>query len=369
MKKIILFFILAIGFLSSGYAETVSQKKAQQLAQLFFNEAAGRIVAPPKLVYNGKKLTTSKLFTPFYVYNSTSGAFVIISADNKAFPILGFSLKDTFDPNRLGDTELALLRSYAKEIEYIRYDSEPITKTERAWIEFPNYLDNILSAQYLATDPKFSVKEAEVIIDYSYDVDDAIFSDLYTPEQWRDMIMQELSNKGSVPLVIVDGEKWLPAVVYGRQDDYFRIEMNRRNSWLMRLNATEIIPSNMVSTVKNPLDFSVDLAEEMPFNDLDEFNNEIQERELARTSVSYNTGLQLLEGPSIRRSGSGFFEISLPENINSITVYNLNGSPVRKLNYGDYNIGTIDIIDEPRGFYILNAQGESGQPYSFKVYR
>ncbi|MDE6010724.1 MAG: Spi family protease inhibitor, partial [Muribaculaceae bacterium] len=67
-------------------AETVSQKQAKELAQKFFDQAYHERTAPVSLVYNGKKLTTDRLFTPFYVYNQPRGGFVMISAENKAFP-------------------------------------------------------------------------------------------------------------------------------------------------------------------------------------------------------------------------------------------------------------------------------------------
>ena len=156
MKKTILTFLAAISIFSMK-AETVSQKQAQQQAQLFFNEAAGRVTPPPKLVYNGRRLTTDRLFNPFYIYNNSLGGFVIISAENKAYPILGYSLKDKFDPDGIGETELALLKSYASEIELVRYDSQPVESAVKAWQDYAGYVDSIIKAKYEATDPKISV--------------------------------------------------------------------------------------------------------------------------------------------------------------------------------------------------------------------
>ena len=70
-------------------AETVSQKHASKIAETFFNTAYGIHVAAPKFAWNGRQLTTDRLFTPFYIYNHPRGGFVIISAENKAFPVLG----------------------------------------------------------------------------------------------------------------------------------------------------------------------------------------------------------------------------------------------------------------------------------------
>ena len=94
---------LSLCSMLSVQAETVSQKEASRLAETFFNAAAGQVMGKPKLVYNGKNLTTNRLFSPFYVYNHPKGGFVIIAADNKALPVLGYSLKETFSPDNLDE--------------------------------------------------------------------------------------------------------------------------------------------------------------------------------------------------------------------------------------------------------------------------
>lgn len=369
MKRLFTYIIAISAFLSAA-AETVSQKQAQQLAHLFFNEVAGKVTAPPKLIYNGKRLTTARLFTPFYVYNTSLGGFVIISAENKAFPILGFSLKDNFDPEQLGETETALMQQYAREIEFVRYDTEPVDGAIWAWQHYPEYVDGILKAAYIATDPLITTEEAYGLIESAVDRDDAIYSDIYTPEQWRTMIIDELALKQSAPLGIIGGEKIFPAVVYGRQGDYFRIEMTKRNSWLMRLNATEAIPSNMVTLVVNPIYLPLDIAEELPFEIHDSFIAEVAEIESGRTSKpSIDSPNLSEERPLVKANGSGHFEIILPENVRMVTVYNLAGAIVRHYRYSDTQSAHIDLSAEPFGFYIVNAEGESGTPYGMKLYR
>lgn len=362
---------MAIAVLSflTGYSETVSQKEAQQLAQLFFNEVAGRQTPPPKLIYNGRRLTTNRLFTPFYVYNNSTGGFVIISAENKAYPILGFSLKENFDQDKLKDTELALLRSYAMEIEMVRYDTEPIDGAVWAWQHYPEYVYGILKAKYTATDPKISVEEASQLIENSIEKDDAVYSVFYTPEQWLGMIGEELQLKEVTPIALIDGENLHSAVVYARQGDYFKMEMSERNNWLMRLNATESIPANMISVVVNPLLLPLELEEEQPFEIHDAFIAEVYEQEEIRTSKSSIDIPQFDGTPQIKANGGGHFEIILPENVSTVRIYNLAGAMVRRSTYKDSTLAIIDISAEPAGFYFLTAEGESGTPYGFKIYR
>lgn len=370
MKRYILITLLCLLGLASfiAQAETVSQKQAQEMARLFFNEVAGKVTAPPKLIYNGRRLTTNRLFNPFYVYNNPMGGFVIISAENKAFPILGYSLKDSFDPEIMGETEKALLASYAREIELVRYDSDNVPQAERAWIDYPRYVKEILSSRYNATDPIISVNEADQIMEYAIEDDSAIFSDIYTPDQWREMITDELSVKMSVPLWIINGENVMPAVVYGWQNYYFRIEMTRRNSWLMRLNATENIPSNMVSAVMRPIPVMEKIIEETPFAELDIFTQDLNDSETKRRNLAH-TDITIMGSPRLTPLGGSHYEIVLPENIQMVRIYDLGGAMVRRFYISGSPTAYIDLSAETPGFYIINAIDKVGQPYSFKVYR
>ncbi len=129
----------------TGVAETVSQKEASKLAQIFFNAANGEVVSKPKLVYNGKRLTTNRLFSPFYVYNHAKGGFVIIAADNKAYPILGYSLHTNFDPEKLDSAASARLAEYARDIEYIRHDGRVPDEAIAAWTGMPDFIYSTLN--------------------------------------------------------------------------------------------------------------------------------------------------------------------------------------------------------------------------------
>lgn len=125
-------------------AETVSRKEASKIAATFFNTAYRKATGKPDMVYNGKNLTTDRLFSPFYVFNSPAGGFVIVSAENKAFPILGYRLKEKFNPNAIDATEKAIFSEYARQIEYIRYDSRIPFEAIEAWTALDNHIGDIL---------------------------------------------------------------------------------------------------------------------------------------------------------------------------------------------------------------------------------
>ncbi len=147
LRHIALILSIIFGFTLLN-AETVSQKEASRIAEKFFNAAAGQIMAKPKLVFNGKRFTTNRLFTPFYVYNHPAGGSVIISAENKAMPILGYSLKSNFSPDHIDQDQMKLLSEYARDIEYIRYDSRMPNEAIEAWGDIADCIDYTLNRFY-----------------------------------------------------------------------------------------------------------------------------------------------------------------------------------------------------------------------------
>lgn len=368
MKRF-LTLIMFLMCISIMHSETVSQKEASRLANLFFNETKGRVTPSPKMVYNGKRLTTDRLFTPFYVYNSPAGGFVIISAENKAWPILGFSFTESFDPNDLNDGQIALLKSFAREIEYVRYDGQEIEATVNAWINFPEYVSSLIKSPSFKTEPTIDGKEADSIVEYAEKRGEAIYSDLYTPLQWEEMISEELSLKKNVPLVIRNGEDFYPLVVLGEKDGYFLMDFDRENEWYIRLNATEVISSEMIGAVMNPIRIETVIEEILPFEEFDSFIDEMARIEEGRISLSSIDKVTIGDKPFLKILGSGHYEVTLPEMVTEARVYNLEGNTVSKRTFKNTNIANIDISQAPRGFYVISLRGESGKPYGFKTYR
>ncbi len=126
------------------HAETISQKEAKAMAQKFFNESKNYVTPPVVYVYNGKDLTTQRLFTPFYVFNSPSGGFVVVSAENKAFPILAYSLKENFNKDKMTPMVRSILSDFSRDIEMIRYDSRIPSDAIDQWASYPEVVFDML---------------------------------------------------------------------------------------------------------------------------------------------------------------------------------------------------------------------------------
>ena len=147
MKKILMTMAVCVLMSAGGHllhAETIGQKEAKTMAQKFFNESRGFVTPPVAYVYNGKDLTTQRLFTPFYVFNSPAGGFVVVSAENKAFPILGYSLKHNFDRERMTPMVRDILSDFARDIEMIRYDSRIPSDAIEQWATYPEVVFDML---------------------------------------------------------------------------------------------------------------------------------------------------------------------------------------------------------------------------------
>lgn len=147
LKKILLVMTVC-GIMSADghllFAETIGQKEAKAMAQKFFNESRNFVTPPVSYVYNGKDLTTLRLFTPFYLFNSPSGGFVVVSAENKAFPILAYSLKETFDKDKMTPMVRSILTDFSRDIEMIRYDSRIPSEAIEQWETYPEVVFDML---------------------------------------------------------------------------------------------------------------------------------------------------------------------------------------------------------------------------------
>ncbi len=357
----------------TAMAETVSQKEAKALAQQFFNQAYHEQTAPVKLAYTGKRLTTDRLFTPFYVYNQQRGGFVIISAENKTFPILGYSLKSNFDADRLSESERAWLKGYAHDIEMIRYDSRVPQEAIEAWQDYPAYVVGLLDAPYDATDPSLTPAEAYADLDnLLYTPDDSRdgnFSAMYTPAQWEALVADHQRREGSVAIGEVDTRKVLtPAVVHGRKGSMFRIMFDRPNDWLLRLNAAEYLGDRQVALLSSPTYTPEPEPEETPFEFYDSFMAEVEAQTRAADEAAAAIPA-IGDEVSVRSAGAGHFDVLLPENAVLAMIYNLNGSYIGRATYKGQPMAHINIESEPAGFYFAIIYGESGYPYGVKLYR
>ena len=123
------FFLLASLALASfqTIASSIGVNDAKSVANTFLKShstnAPGTFRAPAaadlKLVHaeSSSKVPGSHVF---YVFNITGGGFIIVSGDDLATPVLGYSDKGHIDFNYMSEPLKDLLDNYKEEIEYIQ---------------------------------------------------------------------------------------------------------------------------------------------------------------------------------------------------------------------------------------------------------
>lgn len=121
MKKLVL-FMTAVLLIASMQAKKVDVSTAKAVAEHFYCSYAAnnsdKVVA--RLVYTDVvTIAGEKAATPcFYVFNIGEG-FVIVSADDRVTPILGYSTESSFDAQNIPENVSFFLDGYRQEISSI----------------------------------------------------------------------------------------------------------------------------------------------------------------------------------------------------------------------------------------------------------
>lgn len=361
--------VAALLFAAGANAETVTQKQALGIAEKFFNAARGLKMAPPKMVYNGRRLTTNHLFSPFYVFNHPTGGFVVIAAENKAFPILSYNFKENFDPNNMDEGTKMLLTLYALHIERIRYDSRVPEEAIKAWENISGDIYSVISAQYDVTDV---IEPWERVADDVENVwgrgdADLLVSEIYSPRQWSEMLNEQLLREKNVSIGLLLGATPLPGVVHGRKGEFYRIYFGKSTDTLYRLLPTEFMSEGEVALLENPSYQYPKEMEEPPFSFYNSFIEE-QRNAAARERAAIEETL-IPTSPVVEWIGGGRYSITLPENVVMARVYNAAGALFNEQYFRDTNVANLNITVAPTGFYFALLITESGKPYSVKFFR
>lgn len=115
----ILYSLLPLFFSVTAFAGEINQQKAKKIAEDFM-AARGKSVEsrqqPHKAIRRQSNRNTRKTF--YYVFNAASGdGFVVVSADDRTTPILGYADKGSFREDRLPQNARAFLQGYIDEME------------------------------------------------------------------------------------------------------------------------------------------------------------------------------------------------------------------------------------------------------------
>ena len=125
MRKRLLLFVLMVSCFVVVWADEVTEKDAQQVAQQFVMSRQNR-KSPPKVESAGQ-------VSGLYVFNvSNNGGFVIVSNDDRTTPILGFGESGNIDTEKMPDNMRAWLQGYADEIAWVQKNVTKSSSTSKA---------------------------------------------------------------------------------------------------------------------------------------------------------------------------------------------------------------------------------------------
>ena len=131
MKKTVLSIFFALIALMILKAQPATQEQTQAAAFNFYKTTVNASAGSPQLVFTGN--VTHDGEACLHIYNIDNG-FVIVSADTRVKPILGYSTEGTFDPQNVPEGIQELLDGYCQEIEAIRqHVAEPDDLLRSEW--------------------------------------------------------------------------------------------------------------------------------------------------------------------------------------------------------------------------------------------
>ena len=137
-KKLSLLLIVLVVFTFKSFAQFVEQKEAEIVAKTLFMQRHP-IDIPQKKEIRFKEIipySQDKKEVQFYVFNAEN-AFVVVSAEQSAFPVLAYSFTSSLDTNNIPPAVAMYFDNYACEIDEIRSKKIPThTEIQQAWDSF-----------------------------------------------------------------------------------------------------------------------------------------------------------------------------------------------------------------------------------------
>lgn len=138
MQKTILLLLAFLIAFTMAKATTVDTATARLVAYNFYNQHKSIPASYLRLSFTGKTADGDAAYYAFSI--DRNGGFVIVSADDAALPILGYSLTGRFEINNASKEFLFWMNGYTEQIYYIKtHHMQPDASVLAEWnqIKFP----------------------------------------------------------------------------------------------------------------------------------------------------------------------------------------------------------------------------------------
>ena len=122
MMKRLLFAILAIGITTSIWAEPISREQALRQAQQFLlQKGKSKVLVQAETSMSKARTKGGQIPDYYYVFNAGQNeGFVIVSGDDRAVTVLGYSDKGSFDVDQIPSNMAAWLAGYEAQIKALQ---------------------------------------------------------------------------------------------------------------------------------------------------------------------------------------------------------------------------------------------------------
>lgn len=153
MKKVsisVLILVFISIFTLGGFSQSVSKEDAQNLGKAFINHnlAAFNYEKTKSVVedyFTFKSIDNQPII---HVFNYQDGGFILVSADKRAAPILGYSFESQLDINNIAPATEAWINSYALQIEeIIKNNYESCERIDEMWYDIEHNKFKYFSAK------------------------------------------------------------------------------------------------------------------------------------------------------------------------------------------------------------------------------
>lgn len=125
MKRTLL-LLLTVILSTVAMAENVTSEQALEQARNFIQKREADGSRPRRGASAAQQLSPAKQVSGLYVFNiANNGGFVIVSNDDVAIPILGYSDSGSIDPDNMPENMKAWLQGYADEIAWAKANNIP----------------------------------------------------------------------------------------------------------------------------------------------------------------------------------------------------------------------------------------------------
>src|SRR5512138_744718 len=142
MKKIALLSAVLFICVSALYAGTVNIKDARLAGKNFYYERINEYTSTPyeSIVITGELVEKSNGEPVYYAFNfNNDKGFVLVSADESSWPVIGYSFQGTFSDENMPDHFASWIQHYADQIVAARNQSIPADEpTQNEWARLIN---------------------------------------------------------------------------------------------------------------------------------------------------------------------------------------------------------------------------------------